>query len=66
MPFGNIDPKLGKLAIAEYMVWREYPTLANEKPIRDAIENLKAKGFDEVLGAKGPDAINWVPWAKLL
>ena len=67
MPFGNIDFENGKDAIAEYMVWREYPDLANREPILRAIENLKSKGFiSEVLGDGGAESIGWVPWSKLL
>jgi hypothetical protein len=67
IPFGNLPQKEGKDSIAEYMVWREFPSLANGTPIEFAIEQLKAKGFmTDVLKDNGVESIAWVPWSRLL
>lgn len=67
IPFSNLPQLQGKDSIAEYIVWREFPSLANRTPIDAAIEQLKAKGFvTDVLKDNGVESISWVPWSRLL
>lgn len=41
-PFNDLPLDEGKTAIIEYAVWREYPTLANENLISNAVQKYKS------------------------
>jgi hypothetical protein len=67
IPFNSLQPEEGKDAICEYIVWREYPSLANVSLIQNAIDLLKERGFiDDVLKDTNKESLDWLPWAKLL
>ena len=40
-PFKDLTPQEGMIAIVEYVVWREYPSLANENLISSAVRKMK-------------------------
>lgn len=61
MPFNIMAYEEGMEAMVEYVVWREYPGLANEGVIKGAVEALRNDG-----GGDYKDCLNCVPWTKFL
>ena len=66
IPFINMDPGAGKDTIAEYIVWREHPELANIDGIQSAVDAIKESGFVEHVLKDKKKSLEWLPWAKLL
>jgi len=66
MPFNIMGYEEGKDAMAEYMVWREFPMLANEGVIQSAIESIRKDGLDEILAGVSEESLSWVAWSKFL
>lgn len=67
IPFAKLPAEDAKDAICEYIVWREYPVLANEQLIQKVIDALKAKGFvEDVLKGADKESLSWLAWSKLL
>lgn len=62
-PFRILTPQEGMNVIVEYVVWREYPNLANEHLISDAVHRY--------IPTLAPDLLQYVkeapyPWVKFL
>lgn len=67
IPFAKLPPAEAKDAVSEYIVWREYPALANEQLIQKVIDTLKAQGFvEDVLKGASKESLSWLAWSKLL
>ena len=67
IPFSDLEPDIGKDAIAEYIVWREHPDLANAEIIRSVMNTLKESGsIEELLKKTELKSLEWLPWSKLL
>lgn len=67
IPFIALTPDAGKVAICEYIVWREHPDLANTGIIQNAIDDLKSQGFvDDVLKGSDKEKLESISWSKLL
>ena len=66
IPFINMEPGVGKDTIAEYVVWREHPKLANIDVIQSAVDAIKENGFVEHVLQDKKESLEWLPWAKLL
>lgn len=70
-PFNILPQRLGKIALTEYIVWRQYPEKADMKVVNATMVNfhshLKDNGSDELLNGFLNDAyFSWIPWKKLL
>ena len=66
IPFINLEPSVGKDVIAEYVVWREHPELANIAVIQSSVDAIRESGFVEDVLKDKKDSLEWLPWAKLL
>ncbi|MEP6784894.1 MAG: hypothetical protein ABI898_04040 [Sphingomonadales bacterium] len=42
-PFANVDHALGKSALAEYLVWKFFPNLANVEVVQEAVSSFLSK-----------------------
>lgn len=70
-PFNILPQQLGKIALTEYIVWRQYPDKADMKVVTSTMDNfvshLKKGGDDELLnGFRNDPFFSWIPWKKLL
>jgi hypothetical protein len=70
-PFNILPQQLGKIALTEYIVWRQYPDKADMKVVIATIDNfvsyLKKDGDDELLNEfRNNPFFSWIPWRKLL
>lgn len=70
-PFNILTKGTGKLALIEYMVWKEYPAKANMKLVTAAINNLvshleKNNGNDLLDGFRKAPFFAWLPWKKFI
>ncbi len=62
-PFKKLAPQEGMNVIIEYVVWREYPKLANEKLISDAMRGFISSLAPNILQNLKQSSY---PWAKFL
>lgn len=70
-PFNILPQRPGKIALIEYMVWKEYPDKADMKVVTATINNLvshlKQNNSDELLdGFRNAPFFAWLPWRKLI
>ena len=70
-PFNLLPHRHGKIALIEYIVWREYPDKADMEVVIAAIDNLvshlKENNGDELLnGFRNAPFFAWIPWRKLI
>lgn len=70
-PFNILPHKIGKIALTEYIVWRQYPDKADMKVVTATMDNfvsyLKKNKSDELLdGFLNAPFFAWIPWKKLL
>jgi len=70
-PFNILPQQAGKIALTEYIVWRQYPDKADMKVVHSAMDNfvshLKKNNSDEILdGFRNDPFFSWIPWRKLL
>ncbi|TCK16976.1 hypothetical protein DFR30_0196 [Thiogranum longum] len=67
IPFNALTPDAGKDAICEYVVWREYPDLANVNVVQNAVNVIREKGFvEDLLDGGKKKSLKWLQWSKLL
>jgi len=70
-PFNILTQRTGKMALIEYLVWKEYPDKANMKLVITTINNLvshleKNNGKELLDGFCNDPFFSWLPWKKLI
>jgi len=70
MPFILLPRSTAKEAVAEYLVWREYPDKAKMEVLHGAIDNLlshlKQNNDQETLDNLSSKIFAYIPWTRLL
>jgi hypothetical protein len=70
-PFNLLPQNVGRAALVEYMVWKEFPDQADLKILVATLENLvrhlKSNDGEELLeGFRNAPFFSWLPWKKLI
>ena len=65
LPFRALERDAGKAAIAEYVVWCQFPDLANLSIIHDALNRSKNE-IDAMFDGIDKEAVKWLKWSTLL
>ena len=56
VPFNNLDPGLGRAAVAEYLVWKFFPERAEMRPLNEALAEF-VKGVLEKAKTNNDDQL---------
>ena len=55
VPFNNLEPQLGREAVAEYLVWKFFPDWADEEALSKAMREFIKVFFERVESESDPD-----------
>lgn len=57
VPFNQLPPEVGRIAVAEYLVWKLFPQSADVEVLRGPLANFRAKVFADAEAEEDQDGI---------